>query len=51
MIMEAGHAGFGEMVGKAFMVFGAFWVVALIVLYFAIGGLMKKEEQLLNKDH
>ena len=51
MIMEAGHAGFQELVGKAFIVFGAFWVVALVVLYIGIGGLLKKEEKLLHKDH
>lgn len=50
MIMETGHHNFQELVGKAFMVYGAFWVTALIVLYFAVGALMKKRERLLHKD-
>lgn len=51
MLMEAGHAGFQELVGKALMIFGAFWVIVLLVLYFGIGILSNKEEKLLKKDH
>ena len=34
------------LMGRVMMIFGAFWVVALVILFVAIGALLKKHERL-----
>ncbi len=36
---EAAH---GAIHGKVFLIYGAFWVVALVTMFFGIGFLMKR---------
>jgi hypothetical protein len=46
MIME--H-DLGAMLRAAFSIYGIFWVVAIVGLFIWVGALMKKEEQLIEK--
>ena len=46
---EAAHAASAQ--GKVFTIYGIFWVVALAVLFFGIGFLLKKRAKLSQQQH
>jgi hypothetical protein len=46
MLMEQ---SLGAMLKVAFSVYGLFWVVAILALFFFVGLLLKKEERALEK--
>lgn len=39
----------GALLKPAFTIYGVFWVVAIVVLFVWVGQLLKKEEQLIDK--
>ncbi len=43
MLMET---ALGPTLQKVFLVYGAFWVLVLVVLFFAVGALMRRADRL-----
>ena len=53
MLLSTAAAGAHNeaLMGRVLTIFGVFWVVALLILFIAIGALLKKHDALSNKSH
>ena len=45
------NAEMGAVIGKVFMIYAAFWVLVLIVLFLGVGALLKKRQRILDRQH
>lgn len=51
MILEIHNPAFPATLRTVFMIFAAFWIAVLVVLFVATGVLTRKAEQLRQKQH